>query len=115
MLRTTTVRVCSTALRSLARCEETMTLLEAIRDIRKWDEDSTVYAAESWAADSQVIVMPEPESGGLPKEAQRLGLSYFLEVHIARDFLEDWLGALSTQPTEEQTCERLIQYALTDA
>ncbi len=92
-----------------------MTLLEAIRDLDSLDEKSTIYAAAPWTADSQAIIAPEPDTGGLPAEAQKLGLKYFLEVFIARGFLEGWVGSLDGRPTTQEKVERLIQYAINDA
>jgi hypothetical protein len=79
------------------------------------DEGGTLYAAEPWAEDSQAVVAPEPDHGGLPADAQKLGLKYFLEVFIARDFLEAWVTNLGREPTLQEKCSRLIQYAITDA
>jgi hypothetical protein len=42
-------------------------------------------------------------------------LSYFLEVSIAREFLEDWQASLPNPVTSTQRCDRLIEYALNDA
>jgi hypothetical protein len=36
--------------------------------------------------------------GGLPQDAEELGLKYFLEVFIARDFVEDWAASLEDGP-----------------
>ncbi len=65
--------------------------------------------------DSKVMVAHEPDSGGLPVGAQQLGLKYFLEVSIARQFLEDSAGNLGAQSTLHEKCARLIQYAINDA
>jgi hypothetical protein len=92
-----------------------MKLIEAIRNLDALDDESTIYAAEPWAENSEAIVAREPESGRLPPEAERLGLKYFLEVFIARDFLEGWLSNLDARPTLQQKCARLIKYAATDA
>jgi hypothetical protein len=92
-----------------------MTLLEAILDLDRLDEASTIYAASPWSADSQVVVAQAPDTGQLPPEAQRRGLQYFLEVAVARDFLDGWAAHLASQPTTRERCARLIQYALNDA
>ena len=92
-----------------------MTLLETIRRLDSLDEESTIYAAEPWTADSQAIIAPEPDTGGLPAKAKKLGLAYFLEVFVARDFLEEWIGNLDAEPTLQEKCSRLIEYAKTDA
>ena len=77
--------------------------------------ESTIYAAKPWSADSEAIVSREPESGGLPADAGRLGLEYFLEVFIAREFMEGWLSKLKSQPSLHDKCARIIEYADTDA
>jgi hypothetical protein len=64
---------------------------------------------------SEAIVAREPESAGLPVEAAQTGLSCFLEVFIARDFVEGWMANLDRPPTLQQKCARLIKYAATDA
>ena len=93
----------------------TMTLIEAIRVLGSLDEHGTIYAAKPWTEHSRVIVAREPESRGLPTEAERLGLVYFIEVRVARDFLEDWVARHSGRPTPQAKCARLVQYVMSDA
>jgi hypothetical protein len=92
-----------------------MTLKTIVTDLAALDEAATIYAAEPWVADSKAIVAEEPASGGLPQEAKASGLKYFLEVAIARDFLEGWASNLGHKPSAEEMCDRLIRYAVTDA
>ena len=92
-----------------------MTLLESVRDLDSLDEEGTIYAAEPWTADSRVIIARQPEIGGHSAEAQKLGLEYFLEVYIAREFLEGWEKYLDAEATLQQRCARLIEYAINDA
>ena len=92
-----------------------MTLLDAIHDLDSLDEESTIYAAEPWSADSQVLVAREPDVGGLPTEAARLGLTYFLEVFMITEFLEGWTSDLHAEPTAQEKVARLIRYAIDDA
>ncbi len=92
-----------------------MTLIETIRDLDAVDIGSTIYAAEPWTEQSTAIVAPEPQSGEPPERARQLGLKYFLEVAIARTFLEGWISNLGAEPTLTERCARLIQYAVTDA
>ena len=42
-------------------------------------------------------------------------MTYFLEVFIARDVLDDWTASLQGPPTLEDKCTRLIDYAINDA
>src|SRR5215813_4044437 len=44
-----------------------------------------------------------------------LELKYFLEVNIARNFLQDWTASLEKEPPLDAQCIRLIQYATFDA
>jgi hypothetical protein len=92
-----------------------MTLLEAIRDLDSLAEESTIYASEPWTSDSAAIVAPEPDTGGLPVEAQDLGLTYFLEIFIARDFLEDWAATFETEPSLYEKVAMVIHYAINDS
>lgn len=92
-----------------------MTLIEAVRDLGSFDRERTIYAALPWSMNSLVIVEYEPLSGGLPKEAEELGLKYFIEVFIAFDFLEDWVKSCDATPSLKEKCDRLIQYAINDA
>lgn len=91
------------------------TLIEIIGELKTLDENSTIYAAQPWNKNSRAIIALEPESGELPENARKLGLNYFLEVSIAKDFLEEWMKNLNVKPTLEQQCERLIEYARNDA
>jgi hypothetical protein len=43
------------------------------------------------------------------------GLPYFLEIDIARDFVEDWIKHLGFDPGPSAICGRVIQYAINDA
>ena len=92
-----------------------MTLMSVVEDLVSLDEEATIYAAEPWTKDSRALIAREPTSGGLPEEAKISGLKYFIEVAIARDFLEGWASNLDHNPSADESCERLIQYAVTDA
>jgi hypothetical protein len=91
------------------------TILSVIEQLESLEDELTVYAAEPWTAGSKAVVAREPGSGGLPAEAQTLGLKYFLEVAIARDFLKGWASSLGHEPSNQEQCDRLIQYAINDA
>jgi len=65
--------------------------------------------------DGKAIVAGEPVSGGTPAEAERLGLKYFPEVSVAREFLEAWTSALAAEPSLRAQVERVIRHAINDA
>jgi hypothetical protein len=92
-----------------------MKLIELVRDLDALDKRGTIYASQPWSEASEAIVAYEPEAGGMPAEAEHLQLKYFLEVFIARDFIEGWIANCRTPPTLEQKCAGLIEYAANDA
>ncbi len=77
------------------------------------DTESTIYASEPWTTESEAIVARESEMS--PSVLERLKMKYFLEVLVARDFLNDWIASLEKAPTVEERCARLIHYAINDA
>lgn len=93
----------------------TITLLKVIQELDTLDKDNTIYVAKPWTENSIVMVLPEPEVGGAPQEADELRLKYFIKVSVARKFLTDWEANLNKTPTIHEKCERLIQYATTPA
>jgi hypothetical protein len=93
----------------------TMKLLKVIQELDTLDKESTIYASKPWTESSTAMVLPEPEAGDIPREADELGLNYFIEVFIAHEFLTDWEANLDKTPTIHEKCERLIQYAINDA
>lgn len=90
-------------------------LREVVRALQETSDDLTIYATRPWRPESEAIVTAEPEAGGRPDEARRLGMEYFLEACVAREFLEGWLQTQSADVPLDQQCERLIAYAVNDA
>jgi hypothetical protein len=92
-----------------------ITLIDIIRDLDSFDNEGIICATKPWTESSHAIVVIEPQARRLPAEAEKFGMSYFLDVFIAREFLEDWIANLDASPTLQQRCARLIQYAINDA
>jgi hypothetical protein len=92
-----------------------MILLDVISALDSFDEGDTIYCRKPWSRDAVALVAPEPEAGGLPSEASRLGLSYFLEVAIAKEAISGWIANTEAAPSLEQICDRVISYATNDA
>ena len=90
-----------------------MTLLEVVRDLDSFDKMSTIFAVEPFSEHSEVVVSDREESEIAPKWAVERGVTYFLEVFIAREVLEDWV--IDKEPTLLEKCRRIIQYAINDA
>jgi hypothetical protein len=91
-----------------------MKLLDVIKNINKFSEEDTIYAVEPWSALSETIVLHD-ENGKLPKEAREKGMTYFLEIFIAKEFLEDLQSVTKQNMSIEESCNRIIEYALKDA
>ena len=89
-------------------------LIEIVGDLASFDGENTIYAFEPWTPDCDAIVTSAPESK-MPQSGERLQMKYFLEVFIARDFLDDWTASLENSPTLREKCARLIHYAVYDA
>ncbi|MFW9928717.1 MAG: hypothetical protein ACFFD1_04950 [Candidatus Thorarchaeota archaeon] len=92
-----------------------MNLVKLIEQLEEFDDSMTIYAEKPWSPNSKALVEYEPETGSLPENAKAHKLSYFLEVFIARDFLNDWIASQNATPSLEAQCKRLISYALNDA
>ena len=92
-----------------------MTLIDVVRRLQEFDDELTIYAKRPWSPDSVAIVEREPEEGGLPAGAAQFGADYFLEVFIAREFLDGWVSDRPSATRPEDACAILIQYAEFDA
>lgn len=95
--------------------EVTMELSELVSKLSAFDDELTIYAQRPWTSKSKAIVAMEPDAGGLPNEAKANHYEYFLEIFVANEFLEGWLEGEGKAASKEQTCERLISYAINDA
>ncbi len=92
-----------------------MRLVAIISRLNELDEDLTIYARKPWTCDSDSLVAHEPREGGLPQDALRAEMSYFIEVFIAKDFIAGWIASQAATPADEEICARLIRYAMFDA
>jgi hypothetical protein len=72
-------------------------------------------SASSAVCYSDAILAREPDGGGLPREAMGRHAAYFIEVFVAKEFLDGWTTSVARPTSAREQCERLIQYAITDA
>lgn len=93
----------------------TQTLLQIVDELDRQNRDWTIYAVEPWTCDSLALVALAPDEGGVASSAARMGAAYFIEVFIAREFLEDWIETLTAPTSTRALCQRLIEYAIYDA
>ena len=92
-----------------------MTLLDVIADIARYDAGHTIYAVEPWSPSSVAVVAEEPADGSLPADAVACGANYFLEVDLSTEFIEGWVLSRDSAPDDPARCQRLIEYAVNDA
>ena len=90
-------------------------LIEIVKDMDTVDEELTIYAVEPWTPDSDALLGMEPDDAVAPPEALAIGASYFIEVYIAKEFLEGWARGKHKAASVQQRCDRLIKYAVNDA
>jgi hypothetical protein len=94
-------------------------LIKLVERLAELDDEDTIYACEPWTEDSDAMVAREQEPAqvpfGVPPEAVEAGMTYFLEVFIAREVVEGLMAFLAEKPTLAATCQRLIEYAINDA
>jgi hypothetical protein len=94
-------------------------LIELVGRLTEWDDDeTTIYACEPWTEDSDAMVaLPDYEQKpyDIPLEATEAGMNYFIEIFIAREFVDGWIASSDEKPTSAAICQRLIEYAINDA
>lgn len=92
-----------------------MILTDVINQLDNLDSDDTIYAKKPWTPDTEVVIATEPDDGGLPDQAAKINAEYFIEIFLAKEFLEGWLSSFYQKPSIKDQCLRLIQYAENDA
>lgn len=93
-----------------------MTLADLLERLDSLDDNLTIYAEKNpnWSATSAAVVCLEPESGDLPDTAS--GMSYLLEVFLAKEVIQDWGGGRGGRgATPQDKCAAVIYYAENDA
>lgn len=91
-----------------------MKLIDVVKDIKKFDDEFTIYAKEPWTTESPAAVEYEPDEGQ-PDAVKNNNMTYFLEVDLSIEFLEGWTQHLKKEPTLQEKCQRLIDYAINDS
>jgi len=89
-----------------------MLLRDILHNILCIDEDSVIFAKRPWTLDSEAEIGKFDPGSRIPTSFTDRGFAYFLEVYLAKEFLEDLGNTLSA---EEERLARLIYYAENDA
>ena len=93
-----------------------MTLGTLLDSIQEYDDSLTIYASKepAWTDQSEAVVALAPDDGSIPAVAK--GLSYLLEVCVAKEVLSVWSTWRSgAQPGREERCDAVIHYATHDS
>jgi hypothetical protein len=85
-----------------------------VANLSDHDDEMTIYAKEPWTCDSEALLSRESGVAGVP-EGTASDAAYFIEVCVAKEFLEGWRARRRRTATAKEQCERLIQYAINDA
>jgi hypothetical protein len=87
------------------------TLRELVEQLQTLDDDATIFVRRDWTPESPANIFALTDEGRVPEAPKQLGLSYFLEVSIAREVD----SGMPEEATVDERCARLIQYAMYDA
>ena len=92
-----------------------MTLREFIRGIELMEDGPVIYASKNgeWNLDAKVMILHgEPDT----LENKSEGLTYFLEIEIAKEVLKVWRAWRNErEPNEAERIEAILHYADFDA
>ena len=90
-----------------------MKLLDVVQQLSSLDRELTIYARQPWTtlSDAKAALEGSEEE----KKIRGEGLSYFLEIFIAQDFIGDWKKTQKRMPSDKESCIRLIECAMNDA
>ena len=89
-----------------------MTLLDTIRRLPELDAQEAIYASKPWLLSSAAVVTREPRDRSLPAEAHRNSCVFFLDVVVARAFLIGWRAVHKREPSADELCYSLIDFAI---
>jgi hypothetical protein len=96
-----------------------MTLAEVLQDLDAYHNDLTIWAPvrtdlADLTGDTPVVVEHGPQDGATSWRER--GLSYVLEVNLAKEVLNVWRQWRNgATPTVGQMCQAVIHYAKNDA
>lgn len=87
-------------------------LIDLITRIDEFDEEEVIFVKGPWEPGSEARLFRLTSEGRAPAEAEALGFTYFLEVDVARQVLDEFVDSAAS---EDRKCTRIIQYATYDA
>jgi len=92
-----------------------MKLVDFICDIENADVGSVIFQADREDFNSEIILSFAGEDDGGVKDEGGKRYYYLIEVFLAKEFIDDWIGSLNYVPTSAEIARRLYDYAINDA
>lgn len=92
-----------------------MKLEDLVKIINTIDENLIIFQEEKLNIDSEITLFDSEEVGNSIVVKNKPEYHYLLEVFIAREFINDWLGTMAVEPSDKEIALRLFEYALNDA
>lgn len=89
-----------------------MSLGEVLKNLPSFQDEATIIAKKPWTLNSEAAVCTF-DVNTRASDMESDGLTYFLEVSIARELRDDLVAA--GFPDEDALCQRIIDYAVNDA
>jgi hypothetical protein len=91
-----------------------MTLEYFVATIDEFDEELVIFQKDKLSIDSEVALFERDEDDTV-RIKDGIKYVYFLELFIAKEFIEDWTSSLDFKPNAREVALRLLQYAIYDA
>jgi hypothetical protein len=92
-----------------------MKLVEFIENLESVDEDLIIFQENKEDYNSDIILAFGEEGDDGIKIENGKKYNYLIEVFLAKEFVEDWLGSLDYLPNKNEIAKRLFEYAINDA
>lgn len=92
-----------------------MKLIELIESLNTIDEELIIFLENKDDPNSDIILSNgEGGENGVKIENDKK-FYYLLEVFLAKEFVNDWIGSLDYSPSKNEIAKRLYDYAVNDA
>ena len=91
-----------------------MTLEYLVANIDEFDEELVIFQKDELSIDSDIVLF-EQDDDNTVRIKDGIKYIYFLELFLAKEFIEDWTNGLDLKPNTREIALRLLQYAIYDA
>jgi len=87
-------------------------LINVVAQLSELDDELCIFVRQPWGREADAVLMRLSDDFSVPAEIKDTGFSYFLEVSVALEILEQFL---LRSPSLEQITDSVIYYAENDA